>query len=76
MARDALEEQHYTANQITVLDVQVNDMREKLRTVQSLASQTLRDSTAAYNQALNIYQQAVTLEVPEADNERLEDQVS
>jgi len=34
-------------------------MGEKLRTVQSLAGQTLRDSTDAYNQALNIYQQVI-----------------
>lgn len=60
MARQALEQQHYTANQIRVLEVQVTDMGEKLRTVQSLAGQTLRDSTDAYNQALNIYQQVKT----------------
>ena len=59
MARQALEQQHYTANQIRVLEVQVTDMGEKLRTVQSLAGQTLRDSTDAYNQALNIYQQVM-----------------
>ena len=61
MARQALEQQHYTANQIRVLEVQVSDMGEKLRTVQSLAGQTLRDSTDAYNQALNIYQQVPIL---------------
>ena len=60
MARQALEQQHYTANQIRVLEVQVTDMGEKLRTVQSLAGQTLRDSTDAYNQALNNYQQVKT----------------
>ena len=63
MARQALEQQHYTANQIRVLEVQVTDMGEKLRTVQSLAGQTLRDSTEAYNQALNIYQQ-VRMTIP------------
>ena len=30
MAREALEEQHHTANKITVLEVQVGDMGEKL----------------------------------------------
>ena len=57
LARNALEQQHFTENQITVLEVQVDSLRGKLRTVQSLASQTLRDSNGAYNQALNIYQQ-------------------
>ncbi|XP_059094696.1 laminin subunit gamma-1-like isoform X3 [Tigriopus californicus] len=74
LARDALEQQHRTANQITVLEVQIGDMGDKLRTVQSLASQTLRDSTEAYNEALNIYQQANSLEIPEVDNAQLEDQ--
>lgn len=73
LARDALEQQHQTANQITVLEVQIGDMGEKLRTVQSLASQTLRDSTEAYNEALNIYQQANSLEIPEVDNAQLDD---
>lgn len=50
MAREAMEQQHFTAKQITVLEVQVGGMGKKLRTVQSLASQTLRDSTDAYNQ--------------------------
>ncbi len=74
MARDALEQQHNTINRMTVLEVQVGEMRDRLWTVQSLASQTMRDSTDAYNQALNIYQQSVTLQVPDADHERLIDQ--
>ena len=49
-------------------------MGKKLMTVQSLATQTLRDSTDAYNQALNILQQAKSLEVPEVDHATLEDQ--
>ena len=74
LARQSLEEQHQTANQITVLSVQVGDMDEKLRTVKSLASQTLRDSTAAYNEALIIYQQAVSLAVPKVDYMTVEQQ--
>ena len=74
MAREALEEQTYTENNITVLQVQVGDMGDKLRTVQSLASQTLRDSTDAYNQAINIVQQALSLQIPEVDHETLEEQ--
>ena len=49
-------------------------MGKKLMTVQSLATQTLRDSTDAYNQALNILQQAKSLEVPTVDHTTLEDQ--
>ena len=49
-------------------------MGKKLMTVQSLATQTLRDSTDAYNQALNILQQAKSLEVPTVDHATLEDQ--
>ena len=74
MAREALEQQHRTANQITVLEVEIGDLGEKLRTVQSLATSTLRDSTKAYNDALNIYQQAFSLQVPEVNNEDLENQ--
>ena len=49
-------------------------MGAKLRTVQSLATKTLRDSTEAYNEALNILQQAKSLEVPTVDHATLEDQ--
>ena len=74
MAREALEQQHQTGNQIRVLEAQVTEIGQKLITVNSLATQTLRDSTDAYNQALRIYQQAYSLEVPEVDHETLEDQ--
>ncbi len=63
VAWGAMGQQPNTSNQIRVLEVEVEKMRDRLRTVQSLAAQTLRDSTDAYNQALNIYQQAVTLKV-------------
>ena len=60
--------------QIQVLEVDATSMSKKLMTVQSLATQTLRDSTDAYNQALNILQQAKSLEVPQVDHATLEDQ--
>ena len=48
-------------------------MSAKLRQVQSLATQTLKDSTDSYNLALNIYQQALAMQVPTVDNRDLED---
>ena len=51
-------------------------MGTKLRQVTSLAGQTLKDSTDSYNLALNIYQQAIALEVPNVNNEDLEDKAS
>ena len=48
-------------------------MSTKLRSVQSLATQTLKDSTDSYNLALNIYQQALAMQVPTVDNRELED---
>jgi laminin gamma 1 len=76
MARNAMEQQHATGNQIRVLEVQVHSMGEKLRTVQSLAGQTYRDASEAYNAAINIYQQAQSLEVPTVNEENLENQAS
>jgi chromosome segregation ATPase len=73
MARDALEQQHKTANQITVLEVQVADMGERMRAVQSLSAQTLRDASDTYNAALTVYQQAYALEVPRVDHAHLEE---
>ena len=51
-------------------------MSTKLRQVQSLASQTLKDSTDSYNLALNIYQQAIAMQVPDVNNQDLEDKAS
>ena len=51
-------------------------MGTKLRKVQSLAGQALKDSTDSYNLALNIYQQAFALQVPEVNNQELEDKAS
>ena len=48
-------------------------MSAKLRSVQSLATTTLSDSTDSYNHALNIYQQALAMQVPTVDNQDLED---
>lgn len=76
MTRAAMEEQHKTGNQIRLLEVQVQSMGEKLRTVQSLAGQTYRDASEAYNQAINIYQQAKSLDVPTIDDENIEKQAN
>merc|ERR1719323_1888484 len=76
MARDAMDQQHATGNQIGVLDIQVQNMGAKLRTVQSLAGQTYRDASEAYNSAINIYQQAKSLQVPSVDEENIEKQAT
>ena len=76
MARAAMEEQTKTGSQIKVLEEQVKIMGNKLRTVQSLASQTSRDANDAYNTAINIYQQAKSIEVPSIDEENIEKQAN
>lgn len=76
MTRAAMEEQHKTGNQIRLLEVQVQSMGEKLRTVQSLAGQTYRDASEAYNTAINIFQQAKSLDVPTVDEENIEKQAN
>ena len=76
MARAAMDQQHATGNQIRVLEVQVQSMGEKLRTVQSLAGQTYRDASEAYNSAIGIYQQAKSLQVPSVDEENIEKQAN
>merc|ERR1719442_54426 len=76
MARAAMEEQTKTGSQIKVLEEQVKIMGTKLRTVQSLASQTSRDANDAYNTAINIYQQAKSNEVPSIDEENIEKQAN
>ena len=76
MARAAMEEQTKTGSQIKVLEEQVKIMGSKLRTVQSLASQTSRDANDAYNTAINIYQQAKSIEVPSIDEENIAKQAN
>ena len=48
-------------------------MSAKLRSVQALSTRTLEDSTDSYNRALNIYQQALAMQVPTVDSQELED---
>ena len=58
-----------------MLQENVMKMGKKLTKVKSLAGTTLRDSTSAYNEALNIYRTAISLEVPEVprfQNEHLQ----
>ena len=47
-------------------------MSAKLRSVQALSTRTLEDSTDSYNRALNIYQQALAMQVPTVDSQELE----
>jgi len=74
MTQEALDQQIATGNDIRVLQENVMKMGQKLTQVQSLASNTLQDSRAAYDSALNIYRGAISLEVPEVDSENLKDQ--
>ena len=76
MAYAAMEQQPTTGNQITVLEQQVQKMGDNLRLVQSLASQTSRDATEAYNTAINIYQQAKIMEVPKINELNIEKQAN
>ena len=68
MTQEALEQQIATGNEIRVLQENVMKMGQKLTKVQSLASNTLAESTDAYNQALELYRAAISLEVPEASS--------
>ena len=68
LARDAAEEQVKKGERISALRAHISELDEKLTTVQSLSLATQRDATAAYNQALAIYQQAFNLETALADN--------
>jgi len=75
-ARDALEEQVETANQIELLETQLKDMGAKLAEVETDSQETKSAATAAYMNALTIYQTAFNLEVPEVDTSGLADQAS
>ena len=76
MAYAAMEQQPTTGNQINILADQVQKMGENLRTVQSLATQTLQDASEAYNAAINIYQQAKIMEVPKIDEANIDKQAN
>ena len=72
MAYDAMQSAPQTGNQIQILEEQVTRMGETLRMVQSLASQTQRDTSEAHNQAIKLYQTAKLMEVPTIDDENIE----
>ena len=72
MAYNAMQSAPQTGNQIQILEEQVTRMGETLRSVQSLASQTQRDASEAYNQAIKLYQTAKLMEVPTIDDENIE----
>uniref|UniRef100_A0A0K2SX80 Laminin subunit gamma-1 n=1 Tax=Lepeophtheirus salmonis TaxID=72036 RepID=A0A0K2SX80_LEPSM len=76
MTREALEEQHIEANQIDILNHQVDEMGEKLRSVQSLANVALREANEAYQQALIILRQAKGLEIPQVNSEEVSEKAS
>merc|ERR1711971_1417394 len=63
---------------IEALKTQLNLMKDKLKTVQSLSTDTLNDASEAYEQALNIYQQVYSLDVPNVakDKKKLEEQAT
>ena len=68
MTSNALAQQITTGQQIRLLSEDVKDVGIKLQKIQSLASNTLQDSTDAYDQALQIYRQALSLEVPSVNS--------
>ncbi|QQP35648.1 Uncharacterized protein FKW44_023930, partial [Caligus rogercresseyi] len=76
MTRQALEEQHYEANQINILNHQVDEIGEKLRSVQSLANVALREANEAYQKALTILRQAKGLEVPQVETDVVSERAS
>lgn len=76
LAYSTMEEQVKNADHIETLKTQLQLMKDKLKTVQGLSTDTLRDATEAYEQALNIYQQVYSLDVPKVDKKKLEDQAS
>lgn len=76
MAYAAMEQQPTTGNQINILADQVQKMGENLRTVQSLATQTLQDASEAYNAAIKIYQEAKIMEVPKIDEGNIDKQAN
>jgi len=72
-ARNALEEQVDTANQIELLETQLRDLGTKLAEVESEAAETKNAATEAYMKALTIYQTAFNLDVPKVDTSGLAD---
>ena len=74
MASDAVQQQSSTGKQIRILQEAVGNLGKKLITVQRLSGKSLKDSTEAYNNALQIYQQALGLEVPAVESNDMENQ--
>lgn len=78
LANEQMDEQLKNADHIEALKTQLNLMKDKLKTVQSLSTDTLNDASEAYEQALNIYQQVYSLDVPNVakDKKKLEEQAT
>ena len=71
LARDALDEQVKKAERISMLRTHLEQLEGKLSIVQSLSLATLDDATLAYDQALNIYQEAFNLNPSAGDTSRM-----
>merc|ERR1719458_158881 len=71
LARDALDEQVKKAERISMLRTHLEQLEGKLSIVQSLSLATLDDATQAYDQALNIYQEAFNLNPSAGDTSRM-----
>ena len=71
LARDALDEQVKKAERISMLRSHLEQLEGKLSIVQSLSLATLDDATLAYDQALNIYQEAFNLDPSAGDTTRM-----
>merc|ERR1712130_303626 len=76
LARDALEEQVKNANQIHVLQGQLQEMTEKLATVENLSFETLKDANHAYDEAISIYRKAYNLDIPNIDTHTLQNKAN
>jgi len=72
LARDALEEQVKNANQIQVLQNQLQEMTEKLGTVENLSFETLNDANHAYDEAISIYRKVYNLDIPSVETQTLQ----
>jgi len=76
LARDALEEQVKNANEISVLQAQLQEMTEKLETVENLSFETLDDANHVYDEAIGTYRKVYNLDVPDVDTQTLQNKAN
>ena len=74
LAYSAMQEQVHNANKIDKLKYKLSEVEDKIATVEKLSSDTLVKATDAYNEALTIKQQVLSLEVPTANSALMETQ--